>query len=219
MDDDDAVPATSDAAVHLATACERARREAAAAQSAQAKVAGARPNAQADRMLRAGANARTQMQRVQWLQRWGSAHVAPLAQVAACTPGCAHCCHLSAAITSSEARLIGQAVRRTPAVPRNSMTLAQAVDDLEQARALSNRHLGTPCPFLSAEQRCSIYEHRPFVCRTHLSLADDAWLCSDEAGPEAVVPRADTRAAVALFLAADPTATLADIRDFFPKQA
>lgn len=217
MDDDDAVPATSDAAVRLAAACERTRREATAAQSAQAKVAGVRPDAQADRMLRAGASARTQLQRVQWLQRWGSAHVAPLAQVAACRPGCAHCCHLSAAITSSEARLIGQAVRRAPVVPRAAMTLAQAVGDLEQARALTSRHMGTPCPFLSADQRCSIYEHRPFVCRTHLSLADDAWLCSNEAGPDAAVPRADMRTAVALFLSADPTATLADIRDFFPK--
>lgn len=193
-----------------------AERTAAAVRTAQSKLAAVQPDVGAERLLRAAANARTQRQRIVWLHRWGAAHFEPLAAVSACQPGCSHCCHLSATITSTEAQLIGHVVRRKPAEPANVSTLQQAVDELDSAQALTSRHMGSPCPFLGADQRCNIYEYRPFVCRTHLSLADDASLCSTEAGPEAVVPRADTRQAVAIFLMADPSARLADIRDFFP---
>jgi hypothetical protein len=67
---------------------------------------------------------------------------------------------------------------------------------------------------------CTVYEHRPVACRTHLSLNDDDLLCRAIPGvspeAEAAVPRADTRAVWLLHLAAHAGDVLADIRDFFP---
>ncbi|URI07941.1 hypothetical protein MW290_04980 [Aquincola tertiaricarbonis] len=125
-----------------------AERTAAAVRTAQSKLAAVQPDVGAERLLRAAANARTQRQRIVWLHRWGAAHFEPLAAVSACQPGCSHCCHLSATITSTEAQLIGHVVRRKPAEPANVSTLQQAVDELDSAQALTSRHMGSPCPFL-----------------------------------------------------------------------
>lgn len=95
----------------------RTRIELAGARAA-AQLADLPENPRAPQLLNAARGARSARQRVVWLQRWGSAWAEPLAQVAACRRGCSHCCSLPVAITSAEARLIGEAVGREPASPR-----------------------------------------------------------------------------------------------------
>jgi Fe-S-cluster containining protein len=195
----------------------RARMEIAGARAA-AKLADLADNPRAPALLNAARGARNARQRVVWLQRWGSAWAEPLAQVAACRRGCSHCCSLPVAITSTEARLIGEAVGREPAQPPAALRVKDAATDAgfaERHRAAEQRLVGVPCPFLE-EGECSIYEHRPFGCRTHLSLDDDDLLCRRIEGVEVTVPYADARMVYALFLGAQSTEALADIREFFP---
>lgn len=85
----------------------------------------------------------------------------------------------------------------------------------ERHRAAELQVVGVPCPFLM-QGECSIYEHRPFGCRTHLSLDDDDLLCRRIEGVEVTVPYADARMVYAVFFGAQPNEALADIREFFP---
>ena len=201
----------------LAPAEVRARMEIAGARAA-AKLAGLEDNPRAHALLNAARGARSARQRVVWLQRWGSAWAEPLAQVAACRRGCSHCCSLPVAITSAEARLIGEAVGREPAQPPAALRVKDAATDAgfaERHRAAELQVVGVPCPFLM-QGECSIYEHRPFGCRTHLSLDDDELLCRRIEGVEVTVPYADARMVYAVFLGAQANEALADIREFFP---
>ncbi len=64
---------------------------------------------------------------------------------------------------------------------------------------------GTSCPFLR-DSACSIYAHRPTVCRTLLNLDDDALLCELVDGVEVLVPYADARQIKGYFFALQPSA-------------
>ena len=77
------------------------------------------------------------------------------------------------------------------------------------------RQFGEACPFL-VDGSCSIYAHRPMACRTHLNLDDDDLLCRLVPGIKVPVPYADATQLKAFYLAAQPNAELADIREFFP---
>src|SRR5207247_1525645 len=71
---------------------------------------------------------------------------------AACKAGCSHCCHIPAKISAVAARTMGKAIGRTPAPAGAHAPLADT-------------GYASPCPFLQAG-RCSVYAHRPAVCRT-----------------------------------------------------
>ena len=190
-----------------------------AAKRAAEKLADLAPNPRAGALFDAAVGARTARQRVVWLQRWGSAWAEPMARVAACRRGCAHCCHLQVAITSAEAKLIGDATGLAPSRPANAFHLKDAATESDLAqhwRQAEQRVAGAACPFLKDDE-CTLYEQRPFACRTHLSLDDDALLCQLIAGVKVPVPYADSRAVCGLFLAAQPAKVLADIREFFPQ--
>jgi hypothetical protein len=121
-------------------------------------------------------------------------------------------------ITSIEASLIAAATGR-PARPAAQALALNSIDPndpalIERWEQSEREVIGTPCPFLAGSE-CSIYEHRPFACRTHLSLDDDDLLCRLVEGAEIPMPRLDTRLLVGLFLSAQPGALLADIREFF----
>jgi hypothetical protein len=182
-----------------------------AMERAQQKSAGAKHSQAAHALLVAGGRARTRQQRVLWLQRWGSAWVAPLASEAACQRGCSHCCHIPVAITSAEAVLIGAASGRPVATPTGLTS-----GDLDSSKAAAweerqRRFIGQRCPFLQGNN-----ERRPFNCRIHVSLDDDDLLCRLLPGHDVPAPYADTRQVRAIFMAAQPGETMADIREFFP---
>ena len=86
----------------------------------------------------------------------------------ACKSGCAWCCHLSVEVTIPEAllvaaQLLDPADRRRAAVLAN----AKAFRGLDERQ---RRRTGTPCAFL-VDNRCSVYDDRPLMCRAVMAPA------------------------------------------------
>lgn len=185
------------------------------------------------RLHTAALRASSTRQRVLWLQRFVSSAVTPVQAVSACVAGCLHCCHVAVPITDVEAALLAQASGRRAAKPAADASVrVSELLDLVQDRpeaikqriaehdARSRAVAGQPCPFLDRSSgMCTVYAARPTACRTHLNLDVDALLCRLDIGSDIPVPLYDSRRLTAPVLSAQPTATLADIRDFFPAPA
>lgn len=94
---------------------------------------------------------------------------AALEPYVACKPGCSACCHMNTMIYEHEAirlaEVTGRKMIRLPYRP------------LDQVALDGYKFNGKPCTFL-VENKCSVYDDRPLVCRTHHSLRDDASQCS-----------------------------------------
>lgn len=88
---------------------------------------------------------------------------------AACHKGCDYCC--SSMVT---------AIYRFEAIKLSEVTGRKMTEVPYQPRELviaeHNQRSVHPCPFL-AEGTCSVYEHRPLVCRLHHSLSPRAEDC------------------------------------------
>lgn len=137
--------------------------------------------------------------------------------VSACRNGCSHCCHIPVTISEIEAGMIGQRTGLKPARPAKSVRLAD-FDDLdlaEEALGELKKRPFAPCPFLK-DGACSVYDIRPMVCRLLINLDDDDLLCRLVPEGNIPVPHANAHKLQALFMMAQPSALLADIRDFFP---
>lgn len=80
---------------------------------------------------------------------------------AVCSRGCSHCCRMDVEVGTLEAYYIE--VNTSKKVAAGS------------ALTLGHR---TACPFLGGDGSCSIYEWRPFNCRTFHAL-DDPKYCAD----------------------------------------
>lgn len=131
-----------------------------------------------------------------------SAHRAPYV---ACAEGCASCCKMNVQITSVEA------ARITAGTGRRAHSLQRSV------RHPDGKFAGQACPFLK-DEACSIYEHRPFVCRHHAHFDVDPYWCDPIRMQEQPLPLLDLTGAKqamkeVLLQARQPV--LADIRDFF----
>ena len=117
-----------------------------------------------------------------------------------CARGCSACCRAQPVpVTPPEALALSRLVESMPAERRAEVEtrFADRVQKLEQAglasefldrsseltreqaRQIAERYmaLGIVCPFLE-EEACSIYPHRPFVCRQYL-VTSPAALCRD----------------------------------------
>lgn len=133
-----------------------------------------------------------------------------------CKAGCSACCRvIPVEISDLEARHI-------------SMATGIPSANLPPGHHTQHGFLGanTPCPFLVNDQ-CSIYEHRPFNCRSLAVVDRDALTCSElnTALTIAKDPRAVpvVMSKIQMFdplhrkLASRAGAVWADIRQFFPK--
>lgn len=82
-----------------------------------------------------------------------------------CHKGCDNCCYIQVSISSLEA----QYIQLKTGVPYRD-------------KQISAVKINTPCPFLK-DHCCSIYQHRPYVCRRHHALFDPKWyqveLCNE----------------------------------------
>jgi Fe-S-cluster containining protein len=159
---------------------------------------------QAMALIDVAARSPTAAKRVLWLQKAGDALSSAYGPVSACKPGCSHCCHIPLVITQVEAVQIGRAIGRKPA------KIEQPVETLNFSGYTS------PCPMLGADQLCSIYEHRPAVCRGHMNMDRDNLLCQLIPDTPVPVPYLDTRLlslGSATILGANQV--MADIRQWF----
>lgn len=172
-----------------------------AAQAVAKIPADVRPNI--NRLLNVAVQAQTKSKSVMWLHHAADAVLAAYGPHAACKAGCSHCCHIPVAVSASEARILGRAIGRKP-VPRESH---------QEVRV---EGYNSPCPFLR-DGECSVYKHRPTVCRTHLNLDIDDLLCRLIPGQTVPVPYLDTLPFTTASVAIDPSRDAwADIRQWFP---
>lgn len=190
-------------------------RFAAAERHAQAVLKTAIPDGRAQTLLRAAQRAATVEQRVVWLRRSASAWAEPLDAVAACAPGCDHCCHIPVALSDVEARVIAKAIRRRVQVPTDAPTTDEVLAGAQlPGTPAPDAGYSAACPFL-ADKRCTIYEHRPMACRTQVNLDVDDFLCRLRPGQDVRVPYADASKLKGLYVIAQPKARWADLRAFF----
>lgn len=99
---------------------------------------------------------------------------------ATCRDGCAHCCMLPASTTVPEMvpvvdHLVGRAdwpelKPKLERAIRQNLLAMQSVDLTDKAQRDAFFKSSLPCVFLE-ENRCSIYEVRPAVCRYHFVVS------------------------------------------------
>lgn len=151
------------------------------------------------------ASAQAKLGRVYALVDEFSAHRAPYV---ACRQGCSDCCRMNVQISNLEAARIAAATgRRARALPRG----VQHAD---------GKFAGEDCPFLM-DGSCSIYEHRPYVCRNHSTFDADAYWCDPQRMQTVKLPMLElsgAKQALIDVLKQTRHPLLADIRDFFPAE-
>jgi Fe-S-cluster containining protein len=102
----------------------------------------------------------------------------PLAEPLACQAGCHYCCFYQVCLTPPEALLIAHYVKRAYSREEKSDLMNRIEGVLERIEGKTveewaeTRH-DTPCIFLTSG-KCSVYNVRPFVCRSlHALNADE----------------------------------------------
>jgi len=104
---------------------------------------------------------------------------AALSPYMACHAGCSHCCHMGTLIYAHEAERLA-AVSGREMIPVRHRPRDQVI-------ALVDNFHGRPCPFLR-NNRCSVYNDRPFICRVHHSLNTNPQDCSLSLPPDKKPP-------------------------------
>ncbi|HYL91390.1 MAG TPA: YkgJ family cysteine cluster protein [Burkholderiales bacterium] len=129
-----------------------------------------------------------------------------------CAKGCSACCHNPAIISELEAMQIAQSTGTPAATPKRVFDLSASA---ETRREYHSHHAGVACTFLK-DGICSIYAHRPTVCRVQHSLEDSPSGCEGGRQPQSVdlaeILVSELRMMGRLMV-------YADIREFFPHKA
>jgi hypothetical protein len=129
-----------------------------------------------------------------------------VAKASACKSGCTSCCHTPVPISAVEAKVIGKAIKRHPAVVTQSAVTADG-------GGVSS--MGA-CPFL-VEGKCVIYKERPMLCRTRFNLDVDSLLCDASLdNSEIPIPYASATPFHHAYRQLSADAEYGDIREFFP---
>lgn len=118
-----------------------------------------------------------------------------------CRRGCDACCHYSVSVSELEASWIEL---NTP------HERSRPLKGIEQPH-------GTPCPFLD-DGECSIYSVRPFLCRRHVTLDDDARWCAIDVCHDVELPQlnfSEVQAVYERIIAECQQSEHADIRAWF----
>lgn len=181
--------------------------------SAQARANEGRVHSQVRRLEKAP---RIQ-QKIFWLRQLAQTFSESVAPHAACKDGCDGCCRQPVALTQQEAELIARETGAALHVPADWSSEGKA------------EYVAQPCSFLK-DSRCTIYEHRPMVCRLMFNMDVDALLCQRVPGALSHVPYADYSQHKELYIRAHlgkvktgeemrsslGQLRLADVREFFP---
>jgi hypothetical protein len=89
----------------------------------------------------------------------------------ACKQGCSHCCYTWVSVSAPEALHIAKLVR---SYGDTVMDRVRSAHDKTKDYDFDGRNHPHPCPLLDGDI-CSIYEHRPTVCR--MAASADAAIC------------------------------------------
>jgi Fe-S-cluster containining protein len=146
------------------------------------------------------------------LRRIADAAASVIAPFTPCAKGCSACCHNPAVISEVDAMLVAKATGAPLATPRR---VFDASAGEEARRAYFSRYAGVACTFLR-DRVCSIYAHRPVVCRVHHSLEDSPAGCDGGRQPAAVDL---TELYLGELRMMGRMMIYADIREFFPPRA
>jgi Fe-S-cluster containining protein len=84
-----------------------------------------------------------------------------------CKSGCAWCCYQSVEATIPEAILVALQLGDA-SDPRRAKILANAARFRDMSEG-EHRRSGTPCALLGADNRCSVYDNRPLMCRAMMA--------------------------------------------------
>lgn len=101
----------------------------------------------------------------------------PTLQKIACTRGCTYCCHAFVAVTPPEAFRLADAIRKGLAAGLSPEVVRARGRPLMGVPPDGRIGAKLPCPLL-VDGGCSVYKHRPLVCRQATSL--DLAACIDE---------------------------------------
>lgn len=103
-----------------------------------------------------------------------------------CNVGCSYCCYTRVTLTPPEALLIGQYVKESYSLKQTDGLMKRISNTLRMTKGKSPEELvsfwgKTPCIFLDNE-KCTIYNVRPFLCRAWHSLSADQCKRAFESG-------------------------------------
>jgi Fe-S-cluster containining protein len=111
--------------------------------------------------------------------------LAPFSEASFCREGCTACCHHIIETTPIEAELIRRCLEKCLDYSARTSILSEIEKkrayypgpialDGEYDEDLQDRHFEAhiPCPFLSNDGSCRVYESRPLVCRTYMVFSD-----------------------------------------------
>ncbi|WP_460548791.1 YkgJ family cysteine cluster protein [Comamonas piscis] len=124
----------------------------------------------------------------------------------ACGKGCSDCCKMNVSISIMEAQRLAVVSRKPMAVVNHPV------------RHSAEKFSGIPCPFL-VDDVCSVYEVRPYACRSHYSFDITAYWCHPERshkGEMSLLQMGGARQAYEEIVLSSCLHGFADIRDFFP---
>jgi Fe-S-cluster containining protein len=155
--------------------------------------------------------------KIYWLRQMAETFADAVAPQAACSDACDGCCYQPVSVTLQEAEMISREIGVPLQTPAEWSTLPVM------------KYAGQPCPFLQ-DARCSIYQHRPMVCRLIFNMDADSLLCQMVPGARSQAPYADHSIYKELYIRAHlgkvksqeemqaglKGLRMADLREFFP---
>jgi Fe-S-cluster containining protein len=155
--------------------------------------------------------------KIYWLRQMAETFADAVSTQAACADACDGCCHQPVSVTLEEAEVISREIGVPLQMPAEWNTSPVM------------KYAGQPCSFLQ-DSRCTIYQHRPMVCRLIFNMDADALLCQMVPGARSQAPYADHGIYKELYIrahlgkiktdeqmqAALKSLRMADLREFFP---
>lgn len=134
-----------------------------------------------------------------------------LEPITACESGCSHCCNMAVGITKWEAE---QITAHTGVKYERPKLVDMTIDPATAHDDYVGQYMNVVCPFLE-NNLCSIYEARPFSCRTNFNISSFPKLC--DLSTESSVPNFDLTILwrIAAWINMEPP-IFGDIREFFP---
>ena len=124
------------------------------------------------------ATSRPATETIQWLKT--AIEENDLDSFSQCSKGCSYCCHQIVCLTIFEAMELAKGLEKMSDSEREPV-LSQAITNVKANNTVTHDGerwmMSLPCPLL-ANERCSVYKHRPIGCRATTST--DQYYCQQQ---------------------------------------